>query len=63
MRAQLDSRYHRHVDTTSAEIIPYRRYKNTDYVFLVNDRREYGSYVGQHGLVMETACPKRRTCS
>lgn len=54
LRAQLDSRYRRPADTTSAEIIPYRRhYKNTDYVFLVNDRREYGSYVGQHGLVME----------
>ncbi len=44
---------------TSAEIIPYRRqYKNTDYVFLVNDRREYGSYVGQHGLVMENGLPE-----
>ncbi len=51
---QLDPRYERPVDTSSPEVIPYlRRYKKTDYVFLVNDRREYGDYVGHHGLVME----------
>jgi hypothetical protein len=39
-------------------VIPYRRqYKETDYVFVVNDRREYGNYVGQHGLVMENGLP------
>jgi hypothetical protein len=54
LRTQLDPRYKRQVDTTSADIIPYlRRYEKTDYVFLVNDRREYGDYVGHHGLVME----------
>jgi hypothetical protein len=51
---QLDPRYQRPVDTSSPEIIPYlRRYKKTDYLFLINDRREYGDYVGHHGLVME----------
>lgn len=54
LRTQLDPRYQRRVDTSSDEIIPYlRRHKKTDYVFLVNDRREYGDYVGHHGLVME----------
>ncbi len=54
LRSQLDGRYKRQLDTSSAEAIPYlRRYQNTEYVFLVNDRREYGDYVGHHGLVME----------
>ncbi len=35
----------RHNDTTS------------DYIFVVNDHREFGTYVGQHGLVMENGLP------
>src|SRR6185295_4406514 len=34
-----------------------RRYGDTDYVFVVNDHREAGTYVGQHGLVMENGLP------
>jgi hypothetical protein len=48
--------------TASTTRIPYlRRYRDTDYVFLVNDRREFGRYVGQHGLVMENGLPSRAT--
>lgn len=58
LRAALDSRYRRAVDTSEPDVIPYRRrFGPTDYVFLVNDRREYGQYVGQHGLVMENGVP------
>jgi len=58
LRKALDPRYTRYVDTTTPDVIPYRRrYKNTDYVFLVNDRREFGQYVGQHGRVMENGLP------
>ncbi len=54
LRGQLDARYERRLNTSSPEVIPYlRRYENTDYVFLVNDHREYGNYVGHHGRVME----------
>jgi len=50
--------YTRYADSSNPEIIPYRRrYKETDYVFVVNDRREYGNYVGQHGIVMENGLP------
>lgn len=42
------------VRTTSQDVIPYRRtLGSSDYVFVVNDRRGYGQYVGQHGVVME----------
>ena len=60
LRRQLDQRYSRAVDSSSPEVIPYlRRYHQTDYVFLVNDRREYGQYVGHHGRVMENGLPSQ----
>ncbi len=64
LRTKLDPRYDRYVDTTDADMIPYRRRdKQTDYVFLVNDRREFGTYVGQHGKVMEIGLPTEATLS
>jgi hypothetical protein len=58
LRAALDARYARPVDSTNPEIITRLRHgSGSDYVFVVNDRREAGSYVGQHGLVMENGLP------
>jgi hypothetical protein len=58
LRKELEGRYTRRVDSNRPEVIPYlRRYRDTDYVFVVNDRREYGQYVGQHGVVMENGLP------
>jgi hypothetical protein len=34
-----------------------RRAGEANYHFLVNDHREFGSYVGSHGLVMENGLP------
>ncbi|WP_395750468.1 LamG-like jellyroll fold domain-containing protein [Prosthecobacter sp.] len=34
-------------------IVRTRKFGDATYVFVVNDKREFGSYVGQHGLVME----------
>lgn len=60
LRQQLDHRYQRVVDTTNPDVIPYRRaYGSAEYVFLVNDRRHYGHYVGHHGIVMEQAEPSQ----
>jgi hypothetical protein len=60
LRRQLDEKYARCVDSSNPDVIPYlRRCSQTDYVFLVNDRREYGQYVGQHGIVMENGLPSR----
>lgn len=57
-RKQFDPRYSRYVDSANPEVIPYRRrFAETDYVFVVNDQREYGEYVGQHGIVMENGLP------
>jgi len=58
LRKELDACYARKVDSTNPEVVPYlRRYRDTDYVFVVNDRREYGRYVGHHGIVMENGLP------
>jgi hypothetical protein len=38
-------------------IVRTRKFGDATYVFVVNDKREYGTYVGQHGLVMENGLP------
>ena len=38
-------------------IVRTRKFGDALYVFVVNDKREFGSYVGQHGLVMENGLP------
>jgi hypothetical protein len=64
LRSALDEHYTRAVDTTDANVIPYRRaWQGADYVFVVNDHREYGRYVGHHGLVMENGLPAEATVS
>ena len=58
LREQLDSHYTRYVDSSNPEVGAYRRrYRSTDYVFAINDHREFGDYVGHHGLVMEHGLP------
>jgi hypothetical protein len=58
LRQKLNGRYGRKLSSSNPEVIPYlRRYRDTDYVFVVNDRREYGRYVGHHGIVMENGLP------
>jgi len=38
-------------------IVRTRKFGDAIYVFVMNDKREFGSYVGQHGLVMENGLP------
>jgi|UniRef100_UPI003785315C hypothetical protein len=48
------------VSCDNPEIITrVRKFGDATYVFVVNDKREYGSYVGQHGLVMENGLPSK----
>lgn len=44
-------------------IVRTRKFGEALYVFVVNDHREFGTYVGQHGLVMENGLPSRGTVS
>ena len=58
LRIALDARYHRFAECSNPEIVTrVRSSSESDYVFVVNDHREFGSYVGQHGLVMENGLP------
>jgi hypothetical protein len=62
LRAWLDTRYQRAVDSTHASVVTHRRRSGTtDYIFAVNDRREYGQYVGPYGRVMEDGVPASTT--
>jgi hypothetical protein len=62
LRDALDPRYRRAADSSTPDVIPYlRRYGSTDYLFAVNDRRQYGDYVGHHALVMEDGLPADAT--
>ena len=50
--------YKSYLSTSNMNLITYlRKFNDTDYIFLINDNREYGAYVGQHGLVMENGKP------
>ncbi len=55
----LGSRHPARLRTSSPTVVPrLRQYGATDYVFAVNDLRQYGTYVGRHGLVMEDGVPQ-----
>ena len=64
LRQELDPFYRRYSDSSNPEVVTrVRRYGSTDYLFAVNDRREYGDYVGGYGLVMEKGLPSSATLS
>jgi len=44
-------------------ILRSRRFGDATYLFVINDRREAGNYVGQNGLVMENGLPTSSTLS
>jgi len=54
LRAELDQAYERPFDSSSPDLVVRRRHAGAaDYVFVVNDQRTFGDYVGQHHKVME----------
>jgi len=62
LRAELDPHYARYADSSDPSVITrVRTYGSTDYLFAVNDNREFGGYVGHHGLVMENGLPTQAT--
>jgi hypothetical protein len=64
LRADLGAKYTRHADSTNPEVVVRCRHAGeSDYVFVVNDHREFGTYIGQHGLVMENGVPSEAEIS
>ena len=45
-------------DSSSSELVVYnRKWKDTPYIFAINDKRTFGDYVGQWGRIMEKGLP------
>lgn len=64
LRQALDGRYSGYCDVSSPDVVTRcRTYGKTDYLFAVNDSREFGDYVGPYGLVMENGLPSEAVLS
>lgn len=62
LREELDPFYTRHGDAPNPDIVlRFRQYGECDYLFALNDKREFGHYVGHHGRVMEKGLPNSTT--
>ena len=62
LKAMLAPYYLPYSDTDNLDIFTHvRTYKDADYVFVINDRREFGDYVGQYGRLMERGLPNNGT--
>ncbi len=58
IRNALQGKYTRYYDSSNPDVVIYRRaYKGADYLFAINDHREYGDYIGHHKLAMENGIP------
>jgi hypothetical protein len=58
LRSELEETYQYYAESSNPDVITrVRSYGSTDYLFAVNDLREFGDYVGHHGLVMENGLP------
>jgi len=58
LRQALAGRYEAFSDSSSAELVTFnRQWKATPYLFVINDRRDFGPYVGAWGKLMEKGLP------
>jgi hypothetical protein len=62
LRTELDPHFRRYGQSDNPDVITrFRQWGSTDYLFTINDLREFGDYVGHHGLVMENGLPSDAT--
>ena len=58
LREKLAPLYTPNADSSSPELITFsRKWRDVDYLFVLNDRRTYGDYVGQWKMTMEQGLP------
>ncbi len=58
LRRKLAGRYEPRADSSSPELVTFaRQFGGTPYLFAINDRRDFGDYVGQWGACMERGLP------
>lgn len=64
LNRELEGLYRPLIDSDNPEVlVRRRRYRNSDYIFTINDHRTYGDYVGQYQKVMEKGLPSTTTVS
>jgi hypothetical protein len=62
LRTELDPFYLRAVESSNPKVlVRQRRFGSSDYVFVANDNRTFGDYVGQYKRVMEKGLPATTT--
>lgn len=60
LRRELASAYKPYAESDNPDVlVRLRRHETTDYLFALNDKRTFGDYVGQFGLVMEKGLPAK----
>ena len=58
LRRELDTVYQRYGESDNPDVVVrFRQYGDTDYLFAINDKRTFGTYLGHHGLIMEKGLP------
>lgn len=58
LNAKLKGKYQSPITADQPDVIVHQRQAgDATYLFAINDRREFGDYVGQHGMVMENGKP------
>lgn len=64
LRQELDPFYTRYGDSPNDDVVlRFRQYGDSDYLFVLNDKRTFGDYVGQQGKVMEKGLPNSAAIS
>ncbi|MDO5580912.1 MAG: hypothetical protein Q4G69_07235 [Planctomycetia bacterium] len=59
LREKLAPHYTPRADSSTPELITFsRRWHDVDYLFVINDHRTYGDYVGQWKMTMEKGLPQ-----
>ncbi len=58
IRKQLAPYFLPYADSSNADLVTrVRSFRNADYLFVINDKRTYGDYIGQYKLVMDKGVP------